>query len=653
MDTNLDVLGRGCRQTGCGWMMRTVNIVGVPERNITSATREGRMRKILIGFALVAAMVCPLTASSVAGLQESEDESDRFEPKSAITCYDEVLGWIRDWKTPDDYALPNGCIGVWIGLRWSGRLMGSFGDAATVDTQNTSNRALTGAVRKAMYRATERAKGNDGDAVERSDRVARLREVPCSLEMQFAHDPIRLRATTVGQIGEALRPGIDGVLLRIGDRIHSIFPVEMVLNDQVPSSAIESLGANLGLAIGDFNAQLSDGRIRAWRFKVFHLAQESPVEPATILHRGSHIVPLASINAPELSAFADGLVDHLLASLWPGEEPLGIMGTYMADIDRFDPLTATTADQALAAFALAHYASWQDSRSSSKTSKARDAAWDIVNDLAARSSIDVQAVRRPGAAAVVILALGELAGTAEASTKVSSLRRQCLNLVQSSFDTEKNQFDERVAVSEQVVCALVLGTRTAVDAVWRTTSFENQPSVLPWLGWAEQRLAGPDGPIAAATGLKTLRMRLWGTQVSIGDAPWGESDVQGGLAFRGSQPPDWNTARPVTFLATMVGDPRLTSSDGDELSTEIVNLLSAMRFLRQLSMREADRYRIHDEKRALNGIRASLWSDREPVAASAMTLIAVTEFEKSLSLIEARLRKSSLDGSRRESGVRR
>jgi len=70
-------------------------------------------------------------------------------------------------------------------------------------------------------------------------------------------------------------------------------------------------------------------------------------------------------------------------------------------------------------------------------------------------------------------------------------------------------------------------------------------------------------------------------------------------------------------------------------------------------MREADRYRIHDEKRALNGIRASLWSDREPVAASAMTLIAVTEFEKSLSLIEARLRKSSLDGSRRESGVRR
>lgn len=653
METNLDVLGRSCRRTDWGWMMQTVNIIGMPVRNIPGATWAGKMRKVLVGFALVAAMVFPLTANSVAGLQESEDESDRFEPKSAIACYDEVLEWIRAWKTPDDYALPSGCIGVWVGLRWSGRLMGSFGEAETMDAAKTSNRALTEAVRKAMYRATERAKGNDGDAVERSDRVARLREVPCSLEMQFAHDPIRLRATTAGRIGEALRPGIDGVLLRIGDRIHSIFPIEMVINDQVPSSAIESLCAELGLAIGDFNAQLSDGRIRAWRFKVLHLGQESPGDPATILHRGSHVVPLASIDAPQLSAFADGLVDHLLASLWPGEEPLGIMGTYMADVDRFDPLTAMSADQALAAFALAHYATWMDSRSSSKALKARDAAWDIVNDLAARSSIDVQAVRRPGVAAVVILAMDELAGTAEAPMKISSLRRQCVNLVESSFDTEKDQFDERVAVSEQAACALVLGTRTAVDAVWRTTSFENQPSVLPWLGWAEQRLAGPDGPIAAAAGLKALRMRLWGTQVSIGDVQWGESDAQGGLAFRGSQPPDWNTSRPVTFLAAMLGDRRLTGPDQIETSTEIVNLLSAMRFLRQLSMREADRYRIHNEKRALNGIRASLWSDREPVAATAMTLIAVTEFEKSLSLIETRRRKLLLDGTHRESGVRR
>ncbi len=555
----------------------------------------------------------------------------------AFSTYQEVSQWLEDWKTPETGVVPDHTAGVWVGLRWSGRLMGSASDLQYALEDKQPERLLTGVVRKAMYRATEKARGSDGDATERQSRVDRLREIPAVLEMQFAHHLERVHGTTIEALATRIRSGLDGIVLRTEDGVAGLFPIEMTINDMSPAAAFEALRVDLQFTLDEFNARLADGRIRAWKFEVVHLAQETPTSPAMVLYRGSRLVPLDWVTQERVIEFADDLADHLIHRMWPGEEHLGIMGTYLADVDRFDPLTADTADQALAAFALAHYAGLRRVNSPKRAEIADKAARRILGDLAVRGLPSGSSDRPAGVSALIVIAVDAMSESGGVSAEVRDLRKRSMKEVEAVFQQANGKFDKNIPISEQAACALAMGTREAVDSVWRAVSPEQLPSVLPWLGWAEQRVAGMNGVIPSVAGFKNLRKRLWMMQVGAADSDSISPDEAGGLAFQPGQSPDWNTTRPLIFLASMLGDPRFTGDEDAEIMGEIVHLTQAVRFLRQLSEREEDRYRLPDPRRAMHGIRASLWTDRLPVGASASALIALTEFHRSLDSAQKRI----------------
>lgn len=157
--------------------------------------------------------------------------------------------------------------------------------------------------------------------------------------------------------------------------------------------------------------------------------------------------------------------------------------------------------------------------------------------------------------------------------------------------------------------------------------------LMPWLGWAELALA-PEGPVPAGPALRQIRDRVWEHQLSGEDAGAEEQDLVGGIVFtRGFVSlPTWSSSRPVAFCATMLGDPRLTTRE--ELPGEVIRLLGAMRFLRQLSAGEVECRFYPDAALARGGVRAAPWDHRMPPEATAMAMLSVCEFLRSLAAAE-------------------
>ena len=123
------------------------------------------------------------------------------------------------------------------------------------------------------------------------------------------------------------------------------------------------------------------------------------------------------------------------------------------------------------------------------------------------------------------------------------------------------------------------------------------------------------------------------------DLPWEQRDLAGAIVFTKAAAgqramPTWQAARPLAFIATMLGDPRLT--DDAEVAAELSRLLQSLRFLRQLTASEADGHMYRSPDRAVGGVRASLFDQRMPPEATSLTLIAVCETIRSLEQIESR-----------------
>jgi len=81
-------------------------------------------------------------------------------------------------------------------------------------------------------------------------------------------------------------------------------------------------------------------------------------------------------------------------------------------------------------------------------------------------------------------------------------------------------------------------------------------------------------------------------------------------------------------------DPRLT--ERGEIQGEIVRLMEALRYLRQLTASQSEAHMYKDPAKAIGGVRASLFDQRMPPEATAMTLLTVCETLRSLEAIKKR-----------------
>ena len=552
-------------------------------------------------------------------------------PAEAMDVYRTIEPWVRGWAVPDDDALVE-VPAASVTLRLAGRIIGRGNDTTGDD------RTIARAVRSALAEARDRLP-IDRDALYAEHLQEAAGRVTISIEL--AGSLVPFRPESLGRISTDLDAGLDGVGLRVGDRVGVIFPARMLATNTPPGSAAGSLASRLlddptaGL-VQPAELRKNHGAVY-YHFRTTHLAQPAPGQLPIFLHRGGRIVGNDAINTAMLRRFADGMADHLRRRLWPGPEPLGMLGPYDPCQGDYTPLNASPREQALVAWALLRYAS---TPGVGDAEQARTAAAKLIADLAVVAEDEPPPWDEPASAAMCVLALTELQYTQPLPDSLSDLDRHCSRAVASSID-EQGHFSDDVPGPERCLLAHALArlsrrdagvsmqaATAAVRGVFMDTPPGRLVSQMPWLGWAELELATDAVPSAVA--LREMRSTMWHFQMTPMDAGPDNADLVGGIVFPSAPNPlpSWQSARPAAVIATMLADGRLT--EPGEVSAELAHLLGLARFLRQLAADEATGFMYADPSRSAWGVRRALWDQRMPADATAMTLLSVTETLRSL-----------------------
>lgn len=588
-------------------------------------------------------LCCVLATLLVCG-SAARAQTDPPGPMETMEAYRTVRDWVRSGEVPDE--APEGlpaCAGASVTLMLEGRVVGRASEFAREG--EAPGRVIWRAGRAALVQAR----------AAREDLRERGAEVRVSLELGGALTPMTDDELSAPAL--TLSPGLDGVAVRRGERVEGVFPGQMLRRGSDAGRALVGL---IGEIAGDARAGLEPiGTLKErgyvfYRFRATHLAQPEAGAAAVFLQRGGRVVERREISLASLRAFAGGLAGRLEASMWPGVEPFGIVGAYDPVTGAYVERLASAFEQALAAMALARYASCPGVEAE-RGSVARRRARAILEDLARVEAGEIDARKDVVSSAACIVALTELGDESLQGNERLERLGACLETLEGAW-IEGEGFDPGLPAGSQGLLALAKlrsarfsanpegveeDAREWILAAYRETASGVLVSQMPWLGWASVELAARRGErVAAADTLREMRDLVWDHQLRVIDLDPAEQDLAGGIVFtRGPTPlPTWLAVRPLAFIATMLGHPELTGGtlSAGEAPGELGRLVDSLRFLRQLSAGEAEGHMYAEPERARWGVRRALWDQRMEPGATAMTLLAVTEALRSLEALQRR-----------------
>jgi hypothetical protein len=619
-----------------------------------------RATSVVLASILGGGPVCTLNAQEVhpiagqPGAREAAPQPTAAPPSpdNTFAAYRLVEGWIRNWSVPDAVgADPGAAPAAAVTLRLGGVVTGR---GTSVAPDGTSS-ALRAAAREAVDEADRRTPAGQ-DALRDAALIQDAARTTISLELSGALIPFEPK--TYSEAAVVAAPGLEGVAVRIGDRVQAMFPGTML---SMGLGAGEAMAALVSKVSGEVTlglkqpAELSKSHGAVfYRFRVSHVAQPAPGSAPIFLLRGGRLVERKEVEAAGLKELAAGLATNLQLRRWPGAERYGLVGTLLPTVGRCEPEFAGPVDQAIAALALLRYATMPGTNAS-VANPGRQFGIDLLHSIAVVESGEIDPASDPAAAGACVLALVE-AGPKSLDTdpQLLGLLNMCIPTLLASVDAEHG-FSEGVRdEARPLVCAGLAAlarwceqdeeadrARAAVRAVYRETPATQLVGRMPWLGWAERDLAGIEGPeakIPAAVALREMRELVWKHQLTGADAGAEAPDLVGGIVFTSARNPlpTWQCARPLAFVATMLGDLRLT--EPAETTPELGKLVGSLRFLRQLAADSAVCHMYQDRARGLWGVRAAVWDQHMPPDAESLTLLTVTETLRSLDAIGKRPR---------------
>ena len=600
-----------------------------------------------------------------------------------MAAFRAVEAWVRAWKVPtltDAPALAP-TTGACVTLRLNGEVIGRGEAVSSALAAHAADQ--TDLVRRAAAEAIEQATPRlsvPNDAMREQAIGELAKGITISLELA---GPFTLtEPNTWGDVDGTWKPGLDGVAVQARGAANApqvvppvvAFPSTMLAANMIPSRAMSSVVAR---AIGEGGAAAAldepkklrvEHGLRMYRFRVTHLAQTRADAPPEFLHRGARLIAAgAAMTVGELQAMATSLATHLTKRVEIHQKQLGERPRFVV------PSTGQESSDSplqkfLVAYALTEYIAHPRYGSSF--------------DLREECRGYVSAVRfedETGELGAPALAGMSPAGAdGHGSGFRGSARRRALQnrlLVGGAIPEKGDKWDDAAFIraldldsASPAVRAMILlyaiqvadgnGASAAewceacerrLRAIYAEGDGANVVSAMPWLGWAERQLYWTKGELGIEQGkdlpgaiaLRRMRDLCWQHQFSLSDAggPAGDdADMIGGIVFtnavaegRSSPYPTWQSVRPLTFIASMLVDDRLTEKL--ERPREIVRLMAALRFLRQLQVDESSAWMYANPGAAMGGIRASVWDSSQPVEASALTLLCIVETLKSLEAI--------------------
>jgi len=577
-------------------------------------------------------------------------------PIPSMAAFNVVEGWVKAWQVGGAIALPpelgtiGGCA---VTLRLDRKIVGrgvSFMEGVGV-VADATRLALDDAAAKLPVVK---------DATELDQRREIAKRITISLELAGPRTP--LVAATYGEVDSVLEPGLDGVAVTVAGKVAGVFPSEMMITNRPPSDAVISAAseasgdATLAVKVdpkGQPGELAKDGKASFQKFRVTHIAQVKASGGPAFLFRGGRVIPIKEVLAPQMVEFAGQLAGHLHGRMkWQGDD-LDMVGSRMPFQGR-DLQSATTVEWLITTAALARFAQREKQMSRSFNS--------TVLDLHKLRAATVQgSLRGPVESAAWVIASREvdkvlppyeptqvMARDPNAPpgrpylerVKVGAADRAQIGArLASGFDVDTGWSAEvpegargfvayalvieaqEVGIEEGERAARLAKAEKAVRAVFEGTPAAKLAGQMPWLGFAELELGGE---VKAAAALQGMRDLVWKHQLDSGDSRGEVDDLIGGIVFTTTMNPlpTAQSVRPVLVLARMARDRRVTTEA--ESMTELSRLLNAVRFLRQLAVDETSGYACPDVA-GLWGVRSSLWDQRQPAEATALTLWSVCE----------------------------
>lgn len=588
----------------------------------------------------------------------------------ALWAYRASRRWMEAWSTEastDAWPAQAGVgpAGVSVQLREGGLLLGR----SSVLGLNVTSGDGGGPARELVRRAVA---GAIADATARQPtlpaRMAALRRegggqsggaVLVSVELAGAPTPIVPEEPA--DLDAMLAAGLEGLAVRVrsggSERVECVFPSAMLCAGQTPSQAAQGL---LSQVTGRAELALERPRVlrdkhgvEFFKFAVTHVADysgEASGAPAFMV-RGQRLVSAREVeSAGRLRAWADELAAGLLRRV--GAD--GSMAALVRPWSAAGPVGQADAPERLvAALALAEYAAAGGATPAART------AWLARAEVAGARAAAVGVIMAtplppapPGgeslAAATAALAhqactvLLRTSGGRPAGETAELARRAEAALAVVRASTKAGEVSKGalpLAARALLVRSLVMaGDATGPEAL-RAVAGAVEPqamvSLMPWLAWAALEGGDADAPVPQTVALREMRSLVWSHQIGARQSATLGPDTEGGIAFTagGSVLPTWHTARPVGALAAMLADPRITGPG--ERAAEIGRVLSALRFLRQLTADETIGWMAVDGQAVRGGVRAAPWDVGQPVDAAAMTLLAVLRATAALETMAA------------------
>ena len=251
--------------------------------------------------------------------------------------------------------------------------------------------------------------------------------------------------------------------------------------------------------------------LTVYRFGALQLAQTRAGGEPRFLSRGGKLIPLSEVNARGLRALADRIASHLEAHAWPGEEPLGLMGSYQLISDSFEPKLAGPREQAMVAMALARYArtAGVDPK---RAQAAAETAERLVIDLTRVDPGETDPLASAADAAAWLLAADATRRAENPDESVAVFAARAGEVLKSAWEDRTAWGGEISAPARaMIVLALTRAAPWASDATWMREAategvrglFRETPrgelvSLMPWLGWAELELVAEEASAPSA-----------------------------------------------------------------------------------------------------------------------------------------------------------
>lgn len=386
------------------------------------------------------------------------------------------------------------------------------------------------ALRRAASRAMGEALGSIRSAIEAGgDQVgSRL-----TLELEVAGTPTPLLGRTLAEAARRIRPGLDGIAMRRGERWEYAFPGRLLASNTAenPAATMGSLATDLDLPVRDLSDLREIDDVAIYRFDTIRLVQLGPGESPTTLFRGDEIVATTSITRPSTARLAADIATRLIRTAHrdaTGEPAKWFRGTYRALSDDHRPPAATIFEQTLCCLALLRLpeSSALDSLPRAEreliAAECRETAIAVLESLAIDRPAPLQTdgddvfaePRAAAAAALAVMAIdptqrppwleqllhwtmGRLvpAPDAAAAQATASSAGDDSDVIAGGDEPMPAPLDRALTAAALAHAALrgeasidVDTARRAVAAAWASVPAEQRVSLLPWLAWAERDL---------------------------------------------------------------------------------------------------------------------------------------------------------------------